>query len=115
MMDPIGYGLQHFDAVGQFRELESGEPVDATGELDGVSFDGALELSQALIAHEGFPRCLARQLFRSAAGRVEEQSEARTLDSVGDSFRASGFDFVQLQREVVLSEGFRFLSLPESP
>ena len=54
LFDPVGFGFEHFDAAGRFRQEEAGLPIDASGELpagivgDGPTFDGLTGLSQTL-------------------------------------------------------------------
>ncbi len=77
VMDPLGFGLEQYDAIGRFRELEGTTPVDATGALpDGTAFDGALELSEALAQDERFTPCLTHKLVTYAAGRLFPDRDA---------------------------------------
>src|SRR6185436_17114724 len=48
LMDPLGLGLEHFDAIGAYREKDNGSVIDATSDVDGVPFDGARELGAIL-------------------------------------------------------------------
>ena len=49
-LDPIGFGLQSFDAIGRWRNEEAGKPVDSSGVMpDGREFDGPVELKQVLL------------------------------------------------------------------
>jgi hypothetical protein len=76
-MDPLGFGLEQYDAIGRYRELEGTTPVDATGALpDGTAFDGALELSEALIHDERFTPCLTHKLVTYATGRLFGKRDA---------------------------------------
>jgi len=63
LMDPIGYGLENFDAIGKYRDTDNGKPVDATGQINGDTdidgpFNGPIELGQRLgqspTAHDCF-------------------------------------------------------------
>ena len=57
VMDPLGFGLEHYDAIGRYRTLDGTSPVDASGELpDGTSFDGAAELSGLLSRRPSTPQ-----------------------------------------------------------
>ena len=42
-MDKIGFGFEHFDAVGRWRDQESGKPIDASGEIVGADVPGTFE------------------------------------------------------------------------
>ncbi|HVJ20899.1 MAG TPA: DUF1588 domain-containing protein, partial [Polyangiaceae bacterium] len=76
LMDPIGFAFEHYDAVGRYRDVDGGKPVDAQGELVGTdvagTFDGVPELGQRLVASEDVRRCVATQWFRYAFGRGEQ-------------------------------------------
>jgi hypothetical protein len=69
-MDPIGFGLEHFDGIGRWRTSDGPTSIDASGTLpDGSSFDGALELAALLARDPRLPGCLTQKLFTFALGR----------------------------------------------
>ncbi len=73
-MDPIGLGLENYDHTGAFRTVENDDPscvIPGTGNVDGIDFSGPAELSDLLIQSGQLNRCVARQLYRFAAGRSE--------------------------------------------
>ncbi|MCS6914479.1 MAG: DUF1592 domain-containing protein [Myxococcales bacterium] len=83
LMDPIGFGLEHFDAVGRYRSTEEGKPIDARGEIvalggETIPFDGLRELQQRLAERPEVHDCYARQWIRFAFGvdGAEEQALA---------------------------------------
>ena len=69
-IDPWGFGLEHFDAVGVFRnQYRNGQPIDAKGQVRGVSFDGAEAMKQVLLDRsDQFTRALTDKLFTYALG-----------------------------------------------
>lgn len=71
MMDPIGFALENFDALGAWRRSDSGFTVDATGQLvDGTKVDGPASLRQALAGHsDAFIRTFTQKLLTYALGR----------------------------------------------
>jgi cytochrome c5 len=71
IMDPIGFALENFDAVGAWRTAEAGTPIDATGELtDGTKVDGVVSLRNALLSRpELFVNTLTEKLLTYALGR----------------------------------------------
>ena len=95
-MDPLGFALENFDAVGRWRDLDGSSPVDTTGNLSGGRvFRNAQDLKQLLIATESkrFSRCLIENLLTYALGRGLEASDYGTVeairrDLVRDDFRA---------------------------
>lgn len=106
-IDPPGFLFESFDSIGRFRTEEPGGPVDTTGELDGIPLNGARDLAEVLRDDERVAACLVRQLFRHASGRLETQSEARSLRSVEEAFAASGYRFQELLLELATSDAFR--------
>jgi len=111
MMDPIGFGLENYDAVGVYRTMDGKFPVDASGELpDGSKFSGSKELATLVAADERFPRCVAEKLYTYALGRApdlrsEGHQDAQTLTALVSDF-GQGFDFNRLIVGIVTSETF---------
>ena len=85
MMDPLGFALENFDAVGRWRTLgESSEPIDASGVLpDGTKFDGPAGLRQALLAQsDQFVTTLTEKLLTYALGRGVEYYDAPAVRAI---------------------------------
>jgi len=112
LTDPIGLALESFDAVGMFREEENGALIDTSGELDGIAYDDAVGMGQALRDNPALAPCLVRSVFRYAVGRSFEPGEEALLESLDDRFAKSGYRVTELLREIVLSDGFRTTSGP---
>ena len=110
LTDPLGFPLEHYDAMGQWRELDNGHPVDASGSVDGVDVDGAASLGMALAAHHRFSYCVTAQLMRHATGSLEGTSQYQYVTDLTNGFEQSDYDFRQLVVSLVLSEAFRFIS-----
>ena len=93
LMDPIGFGFEHFDAIGRWRDEEAGLPIDASGEILGVedgTFDGIRELAALIADREDLSRCVTLQWFRYAYGRTEDEVDACTLKDLSAGFSGSG-------------------------
>jgi hypothetical protein len=109
-LDPIGFGFEHYDANGHYRDVEAGVPIDATGFLAGTdvdgAFDGAIELSTKLAASEDVRRCVVAYWFRYAFGREATQAEACTLDRLADILRASNGNLEELLVGLTQIEAF---------
>jgi hypothetical protein len=114
LMDPIGLGLEAFDGVGSFRTMDKGQPVDATGNLDGVPFNGLAELGKALRSAPVAGPCLVSKLYTQALGRAPVERDALVLDALATRFAAGGNRFDQLLLDLVASDGFRFVE-PTAP
>ena len=73
-MDPLGFALENFDFIGQWRDAEAGAPVDAHGVfVDGSTLEGPAGLRQVLLTHsELFVQTFAEKLLTYALGRPLE-------------------------------------------
>lgn len=111
-MDPIGLGLENFDAIGAWRTTENGLPIDARSEIDGVVFEGPRELGYALAVRPDFGACVARQLFRHGTGHLESRAEEVAVRTLGLDFAARGHRVRALVSALVMSDAFRLAGPP---
>lgn len=114
LIDPVGFAFEHYDAIGQYRATENGIAVDSSGALtqaDGstVAFDDAVGLSKALAQSPDVRKCVVRQWFRYALGRVESDADTCSLARLDDAFAASGFNLRELLLSLVSSDSFRYV------
>jgi hypothetical protein len=113
MLDPIGFGFEHYDAIGRYRTSDGGKPVDARGELwatrdiDGA-FEGVVELGERLAGSEEVQECVARQWFRYAIGRFEQDVDACSMQQLLALFAASEHDLNTLPRALAETDAFRY-------
>lgn len=107
LTDPIGLGLEQFDAIGAPREVENGAVIDASGDLDGDAFRGVAEMGQAFRNHPALVPCVVETLYQYAVGRETLAAERPALANLERQFEASGFTFPALLRAVALTETFR--------
>jgi hypothetical protein len=107
LFDPLGFGLEHLDAIGQYRATEDGLTIDATGSLDGVAFDGAVELGAALRQNPRALACLLSNFYRDANGRADAAADSEQIDSLGQTLAAKDYVWRDLVAEFVTSEAFR--------
>jgi hypothetical protein len=114
LMDPIGFGLENYDALGQYRDTELNKPecvIDGQGAMEGVgTFKGPGELADLVAANEGLDACVARQLYRYAVGKTElgKEDNAILLRLVEDASGDTGLRLDTLILDYVRSEAFRF-------
>ena len=89
-MDPLGFGLENFDAVGAWRTMDGKLPIDSAGTLpDGRTFNGPEELRQILAADRaGFSRALTSKLLTYALGRGLERYDTKTVKAIADRLPA---------------------------
>jgi hypothetical protein len=98
-MDALGFSLEHYDAVGRWRDQDGEFPIDAMGELpDGTKFSGADGLQQLFSTQlkDKFLRCFTEKLLIYALGRGLEYYDECTVDKIletaeKDDFRMSAF------------------------
>jgi mono/diheme cytochrome c family protein len=116
-MDPIGFGLENFDAVGRWRTTDGGEPIDASGELPGGKrFSGPAQLITLLKAQEAqFTRNLTEKLLTYALGRGIEPYDRCNVTEIAERVGKAGHRFSALATEVVLSEPFRKRQVVDAP
>jgi hypothetical protein len=109
-MDPLGFGLESFDAVGKWRTRDGNFPIDARGTLpDGNEFDGALELRGILAAQrEAFARCLTSKLLTYALGRGLEKYDSLTVRRIAGRLPQADYRFSALVLEIVNSAPFQY-------
>jgi hypothetical protein len=84
-MDPIGLGLENFNAIGQFRSEESGQPIDSSGVLiTGEKFNDIAALKKVLAdeRRDDFYRCLSEKLLTYAIGRGPKYFDAVTIEAL---------------------------------
>ncbi len=108
-MDPIGFGLENYDAIGAWRTKEGKFPVDASGELaGGRKFNGAAQLKGILKGQkEQFTRALAGKMLTYALGRGLERSDKRAVEAIAQAAAADDYRFSSLVSAVVQSAPFR--------
>jgi hypothetical protein len=108
IMDPVGFALENFDAVGRWREYEDGRPVDAAGGFpDGSKFDGIDGLEQALLKRpELFVGTMTEKLLTFALGRGIEPYDAPAVRKILREAQADDFRFSSVIIAVVNSVPF---------
>jgi hypothetical protein len=110
LMDPIGLALEHYDAVGNYRLDDRGEPIDASGTLiDGRSFSNARELSSLLSTDPRFSTCLTEQFMSFALGRdfrTGQFQDNAWVDLVAAQAAERGGSLATLIGQIIQSQPF---------
>ena len=130
LIDPIGLGLEQFDAIGAYREkfhvvipptrdeakrkvkteaTEYDLDIDVTAEIVGMansSFTSPRELGAVLAEDPGCQKCVVKQVFRYALGREETLADRDAIDTALERFQKSGFRFRELLLGIVGSKPF---------
>jgi hypothetical protein len=116
MMDPVGFGFELYDAIGQHQTTENGMPIDATGNVMGTMdidgpFNGALALIDKLAGTQQVEQCMVTQTFRFAEGRRDTADDGCAILHLQQSFHAGNQDLLGLIVEMVQSDFFRYRPL----
>lgn len=113
VMDPIGFGLENYDAVGSWRTMEGKFPIETTGTLPGgKTFTGSKGLKEILRSRsDEFVRNVTVKLLTFALGRGLESGDDYTVDSITRDVAAKNYKFSALVLDVVNSKPFRMRSV----
>lgn len=128
LVDPIGFGFEHFDTIGAYRqsepvrieptpqqerqgmEAETHElPIDSTGYIAGIAestFRSPREAGRVLAGSPACQKCVVKQLFRYLYGRHETKQDADLIDRAYNRYRESGYLFRELILALVASPEF---------
>jgi hypothetical protein len=112
-MDPLGFGLENFDAIGAWRTQDGKFPVDTSGKLpDGRSFQGPEELKAILRAdRDAFAECLTEKLLTYGLGRGLERYDKPVVKRIARSVAVNNYRFSSLVLEIVKSMPFQMRRL----
>jgi hypothetical protein len=108
-MDPLGFGLENFNAIGAWRSTDGEFPIDASGELpDGRTFQGPEDLVSLISEdRDDFTRALTEKMLIYALGRGLERYDRRTVREIAAAVAGQQYRFSSLIREMVTSAPFQ--------
>jgi hypothetical protein len=115
-MDPIGFALENFDALGAWREKDGKELIDANGQLTtGEEFHGALDLVKVLSEQkkEQFARCFVEKLLTYALGRGVEFTDKCAVDEIMRTAAREDYHFSSIALGIVKSTPFQKTRIAE--
>ena len=109
-IDPLGYGLENYDAVGRWRVDQGGKPLDASGTLPGgVTFDGADALKRIIVARkDDFERNLIERMMAYALAREVQGDDECAVRKIQAEMERDGHRFSTLVLGVARSLPFRY-------
>ncbi len=110
MMDPMGFAMENFDAIGRWRTHDGSDKIDASGEMpDGTQFQGVDELKSLLVnqRRDQFVRCLTEKVMIYALGRGIEYYDKCAIDKIMVELQAKDFRFAYLIAGIVESQPFQ--------
>jgi mono/diheme cytochrome c family protein len=107
-LDPLGFALEHFDAIGRWRDQDVKVPIDSSGTLpDGRTFKNFEEMRALLTARpDAFTACLAEKMLIYALGRGLERSDRAAVQQIAQNVARDGYRFSRLVLEIVRSQPF---------
>ncbi len=115
-LNPVGFGLENFDALGRYRETEPGKPqcpIDGVGELPTIGeFSGPGELGALLATSERAQLCASTQMLRYWLGRPELEPDAPLVEDFARSAEEADGDLRTLLLDFVGRESFGYRQLP---
>jgi Protein of unknown function (DUF1592)/Protein of unknown function (DUF1588)/Protein of unknown function (DUF1585)/Protein of unknown function (DUF1587)/Protein of unknown function (DUF1595)/Planctomycete cytochrome C len=114
IMDPIGFALENFDAVGEWRTREAGGAIDASGELaDGTRIDGVVALRQALVRRpDAFASTLTEKLLTYGLGRGLDYYDMPVVRGIVRDAARSDYRFSAIVMGIVRSTPFQMRTTP---
>ena len=109
-IDALGFALENYDVLGRFRREESGQPIDASGELaDGTKLEGIGGLKAALLERKDvFVRNLASRMLGYALGRGLGLRDSCTVDDIVRQVKAQNYRTQALIEAIVMSVPFQY-------
>ena len=115
-MDPLGFALENFDAVGAWRTMDAGQPIDAGAVLpDGTEFSGIGGLRSILLDREDeFTRAFTERLMTYALGRGVTATDMPSVRAIARDAAADDYRIQTIIRGIVTSNAFTLRKKPES-
>ncbi|HVJ30688.1 MAG TPA: DUF1592 domain-containing protein, partial [Gammaproteobacteria bacterium] len=117
IMDPVGFAMENFDAIGRWRTEELGVPIDATGRLvDGTEIDGMVDLRNALLKYsDRFVQTTTEKLMTYALGRGVEYYDMPTVRAIARGAAKNDYRFSSIIMGIVESDAFQKRAAEEAP
>lgn len=110
MMDPLGFPLEVFDAIGRYRTQDNGYDIDTSGDYDGVPVANAKELGAVVGASVTARNCLIRKYHAYAMGHEERDVDGSVINALAASFDAAGSKLPALILDIVANDAFALVS-----
>ncbi len=117
LMNPLGFSMLNYDAIGRFQTTEGVHTIDASGHLLGTDVDGpfddAVQLMEQLSTSDQVADCVAAQWFDFAVGHPPRPGDECGLEHAREQFRGSGYDLRALILAIVETDTFRYRTAGE--
>jgi hypothetical protein len=112
-MDPIGYGFEHYDAFGRWRDTENGYPIDSSATIynanatDGnVNFNGIAQLESYLAGNADLKTCMVRNWAFYAYGSTTWDQDACTYQSIRSASSSGGYAMRDVLNAIIRAPHF---------
>jgi hypothetical protein len=108
-LDPLGFALEHFDAIGRWRDTDGGAPINAAIDLDSEQVNNLSDLRQALLSWSGdqYVRAVTEKLLIYALGRGLDYYDMPAVRKIASDLEAEGYRWSSLIQSVVATDQFR--------
>jgi hypothetical protein len=108
-IDPLGFAMENFDGVGQWRAHQGATAIDVSGSLDGVSFNGLAELRTTLLARhqEEFITTVTKKLLTYALGRGVEYYDMPSIRAIARQAASNDYRWSDIILGIVNSRPFQ--------
>lgn len=109
-IDGLGLAFEHYDLIGKWRDTDRGMPLDVTGHIGDVTFDGVPDMERKLVEMPASRRCYVQQWFQYAMGKLPGDADQGYLDWLAATFTPEK-KMVDLAVDLVTSNTFRQLKV----
>lgn len=115
----MGFAFEHYDAVGQYRTTENGEPVDSSGSVlignQMVQFSNAIEFIQRISALDEGRSCYSTNWLRYAYGRADERADRCELEALNQRLADPAYSIREFLADLTTTRGFLYRPIEETP
>jgi hypothetical protein len=119
IIDPVGLAFENYDPVGQWRDTELGQTIDASGDLTDTDVEGpyigVVEMAEKLAQSSLVSECFVRQWFRFAFGRAESVADDPRIATIASGFTGSNRQVRALLVALTQTPDFRYLATETVP
>lgn len=113
LTDPIGLSLENYNAVGEYRSMENGAPIDASGTFEGKTYKDGVELQRLMRESPALTSCLAKRAYEYGVGRPVTSGEHEWMAYLRERFAKDRYTFAALMKAIATSNAFRSVAPSE--
>lgn len=120
VINPPGFAFEHYDALGQWRDMENGVPIDSAAMFYGkygtqFMYTDAIGMIDQIADSQDGQRCYLTQWFRYGFARGEQPVDRCTLDELHAALSGEGYNIQELLVELTKTTAFRYRAVEEGP